>query len=37
MTETLVYVFGACFSLWAAGYGAGMVVGFVRRIRNAAV
>ena len=37
MTETLVYVFGACFAIWGAGYGCGMVVGFVRKLRNAAV
>lgn len=34
--ETFVFAFGAAGGLWVAGFGAGLVVGFVRRLRDAA-
>ena len=33
--EVLIYAFGAAGSIWIAGFGSGLVVGFIRRLRDA--
>jgi len=37
MSDALLATFAACIGLWGAGYAAGMVMGFVRKVRDAAL
>jgi len=34
MSEALLWSFGAAGVLWATGFGVGLGVGFIRRIRD---